>query len=446
MKIPILDIGIRERFRKDLGELDDLAKDMRETGQITAVTVRATSEDDRAEGFTEPWMLMAGGRRMMAAMQNGWTEVEAITKDELSPLERAIVELHENLYRKDMTWDEAVAIRAHIHKLRLEQNPDQKQYETARELKESPNTVSRDLALAEEIEKNPELKKAGSKKAAIRMVDMGKHLDRLAAQETKGIAQVAKLRDSLVTADARAWLRLQATAETDLVYSDPPWGIDYFKQGHKEVSTGAGGSLGASEFDDSAVNVRDIIVDVIPEMIRITKPTGWIILHCGFDALKEWTMLFESYCTKHMQYVGDDEHEKDGCTFLRVEELPWAWYRPNSQNPSRYPERHAQNVFEYLLVVNRGEGRLLRKDLTNMLVYDADYGQRIHAHQKPIPLCEDVISRVTFPGYSVVDPFFGSGALLAAAAKIQRRFRGCDDNPLMLSAALGYVSKHYVGD
>lgn len=446
MKIPILDIGIRERFRRDLGDLNDLAKDLMETGQITAVTVRAISDDDRAEGFTEPWMLMAGGRRMMAAMQIGWDEVEAITKDELSPLERTIVEFHENLYRKDMTWDEEVAIKARIHELRSQQNPNQKQYETARELHDSPANISRDLNLHEELVKNPELKKAGSKKAAMRMVEMEKHLDRLAAQETKGIGQIATLKHSLVTADARDWLRLQATAETDLVYSDPPWGIDYFKQGHKEVASGADGSLGASEFDDTAVNVRDIIVDVIPEMIRITKPTGWIILHCGFDALKEWMMLFESYCTKHMMYQDDDAHEKDGCTFLKAEDLPWAWYRPNSQNPSRYPERHAQNVFEYLLVVNRGEGRLLRKELTNMLVYDADYGQRIHAHQKPIPLCEDVISRVTFSGYSVVDPFFGSGALLAAAAKIQRRFSGCELNPLMLNAALGYVSKFYVGD
>lgn len=445
MKIPILDIGIRERFRRDLGELDALAKDLREIGQITAITVRATSDDDREEGFTEPWMLMAGGRRTMAAMQNGWEEIEAITKEELSPLDRTIAEHHENLYRKDLTWDEDVAIKARIHELRLLQNPEQKQYETARELHDSPANISRDLNLADELLKNPELKKAGSKKAAIRMVDMGKHLERLENQQLRSVAHVATIRDALVTAKAGDWLRLQPTGRTDLVYSDPPWGIDYFKQGHKEVASGADGSLGASEFDDSAINVRDIIVDVIPEMIRITEETGWIILHCGFDALKEWTELFESCCTKHFQYK--DTHEKSSeCNYLKAEDLPWVWYRPNSQNPSRYPERHCQNVYEYLLVVNRGAGRLLQQGLTNLMVYDADYGDRIHAHQKPLPLCEDIISRVTFAGYSVVDPFFGSGALLAAAAKLQRKFKGCDDNALMLAPALGYVSQFYTGE
>jgi DNA modification methylase len=383
---------------------------------------------------------------MMAAMQNGWSEVEAITKDELSPLERTIMEFHENLYRKDMTWDEAVAIKARIHELRTQQNPDQKQYQTAAELHDSFANISRDLTLAEELVKNPELKKASSKKAAMRMVSMEKHLTRLENKQLRSVAHVATIRDAMVTADARDWLRLQPTASTDLVYSDPPWGIDYFKQGHKEVATGADGSLGASEFDDTAVNVRDIIVDVIPEMIRITEETGWIILHCGFDALKEWTMLFEACCTKHFLYKDDDTHEKDGCKYLKAEDLPWAWYRPNSQNPARYPERHVQNVYEYLLVVNRGAGRLLQEGLTNMLVYDADYGDRIHAHQKPLALCEDILSRVTFAGYSVVDPFFGSGALLAAAAKTQRKFRGCELNPLMLAPALGYVSQFYTGD
>lgn len=449
MKIPILEIGIRDRFRKDLGSVEELAKDLRETGQITAITVRATSDDDRAEGFTEPWMLMAGGRRLHAAMVNGWDEIEAITKDELNPLERLICELNENLHRKDLTWDEEVAIKAEIHKQRLLVNPDHKQYETARELKESPVNVSRDLALAAEIEKNPELKKAGSKKAAVRMVEMTKHLEKLEAQEGRAVHNVAKLRERLVTADARDWLRLQPDASVDMLYSDPPWGIDYYEQGHKvERQNGMESPSvrgGASEYDDSPDAIRDIIVDCIPQMIRITKPTGWIALHCGVDALHDWSMLFGQFCVTHMMYDEEDDHEHKGCKYLKPEPLPWVWYRPNSQNPSRFPELHAQNAYEHILVVNRGEGRLLRQGLQNVLNYNAEYGNRIHAMQKPIPLCEDLISRFTFSNYVVCDPFFGSGALLAAAAKIGRDFRGCEKNPALLEPALGFVSQFYQG-
>lgn len=449
-RLPIMDIGIHERFRKDLGDVEGLARDFRETGHIQPIVVRPTAEDDRVLGFTEPYMLVAGGRRITAAMLNGWEDIKVNFTADLSPLERSIYELHENLYRKEMTWDEEIAIKAEIHRRRKEVNPGHTVYETARELKSSSPTISKDLALQAEIEKNPELAKAGSKKAAQRMVEMEKHIIKLAAQEGRGTAAVARLRNRLKTGDSRNWIRTLETASVDLLYSDPPWGIGYWEAGHKMSGNRnqSENSLGASEYDDSLENMRDIMVDMIPEMIRITKPTGWIVLHCGWDSLHEWTGIIQSFCTTHMLYK--DAHEGEDisgkCAYLKAEPLPWVWYRPNSNNKSRFPELHAQNAYEYLLVVNRGEGKLLRQNLQNVLNFEADYGSRIHAMQKPLPLCEEIISRFTFSGYTVVDPFFGSGALLAAAAKIGRDFRGCELNPALLEPALGYVAQNYKGD
>lgn len=442
MRYKISDIGIRDRFRKELGDIKELAYDLVQTGQITPVTIRATSEDDKAEGFTQPWMLVAGGRRMAAAMFLEWEEIKALTFDELPPLQRTIMELHENLYRKSLTWDEEAMLRAQIHTLRLAANPKQKAYETAKELKVTDATLSRDMDLAKELERNPELKKAGSRKAAIRMVETAKHLKKLDAQTDKGAQKAEEIRRALHTMDAREYLKTLAPGSVDLMYSDPLWGIDYWSQGHKSGGENSV-QLGASEYDDSFENMQDIMVDVLPKMVRATKDTGWIVLHCGYDSYNLWRGLLDTICRTCCEYVGGNGAcQCEAPAMIKCEPLPWIWYRPNSNNRSRWPELHEDNRYEYILVANRGGGRLIRQHQGNVLVHDAEYGQRIHANQKPVALCCDVITRFTLPRQMVVDPFFGSGAHLAAAAATQRRFSGCDLNPTALGPALGFVAQH----
>jgi modification methylase len=66
--------------------------------------------------------------------------------------------------------------------------------------------------------------------------------------------------------------------------------------------------------------------------------------------------------------------------------------------------------------------------------------------QKPIELWKEVIQRVTVMGEKVIDPTFGSGTSLAAAAKLGRDFAGCELNPGLLEPALGLISQFYLGD
>lgn len=439
MKVGLLDIGVRERFRQDLGDVEELAKDMRENGNITAITVRPTADDDRAEGFDTPYMLVAGGRRLHAMLRNGWEEAEVKLLADLPPLERLILELHENIFRKDMTWQEQVAIKAEIHRLRQSANPNHKQYDTARELKESPVNVSRDIMLAEALEAKPYLAQAGSKKAAVRMLEMEKHTEKMMRQNERGMQKVTRFQDALRTMDARDFLMQLEPGSVDLMYSDPLWGIDYWSSGHKQEREGDE-SFSSSEYDDSFENMQDVMVDCLPKMCKALKPTGWLALHCGYDAYTHWRELLNELCVTHYEYFG--VHEKTSeCTCMKLEPLPWIWHRPNSQNRSRYPDLHEDNRYEFILVANRGEAKLYRQHQGNVLVHDAEYGNRIHAMQKPISLCQDMVSRLSLPRMLVVDPFFGSGALLAGAASLERRIAGCDLNVAMHAPAVGYVSK-----
>lgn len=470
--IPIEQIAVIDRGRKEYGDLASLIESLKANGQITPGTVRRATDADSDEGVDStktPWVLVAGGRRFAAAAIAGLDSFKAEDYGEIPELRRRVVELEENLHRKDLEWFEEDAMRKEIHELRkLEAAEAGEKWglaDTAQVLGEGINTVSRALRVAEAIEADPTLRGAGSRKAAIRTIEFREHLAR---QELKlGRDLTKNLRSSVVTADAADWLRKQGTGSIDLFLSDFPYAYDYHSLARKDSP-----STYSTDYDDSPEVNFDLFIDIVPEIIRATKPTGWL---CVFMAESNQPMLrdlFESCCATHYEYgkiiYAEDENgeyskvmptvcqaywplaagQPNTCSFLRAEVPSWVWYRPNSRNPGRLPERHAKNFYEPILVINRGEARLYKHqdECPNVLVYDAEYGaERIHANQKPLALARELIQRFTLPGEVVCDSFFGSGNLLAAAADLSRSFRGCDSSMLMLEPALANISNYYSG-
>jgi ParB-like chromosome segregation protein Spo0J/DNA modification methylase len=468
--IPVEQIAVIDRVRKNMGDVAELAERIKAEGQHQAGIVRPAVLDDQAEGIdplATPWVLVAGGRRYAACCLAGLDTFKAELKGDLPPLEQKIIELGENLGRKDLDWDEEDRIRKEIHDLRTQiaaaKGEKWTLADTGRELGETAMNISRAVRVAEEIEKDPSLRQAGSRKAAVRMIEFREHLARQEAKIGKGPA--ASLRSAMVTADARDWLQRQGTGTADLLLTDMPYGYDYHSNARKDSP-----ETYSTEYDDSEGVTLDLFVSVVPEFIRVTKESGWICLFMAESNVPYLRDLMETCCTTHYEYgeviweqqengdwikhmpavcdVGANVKDAAPCSFLRAEVPSWIWFRPNSRNPGRLPERHAKNFYEPILVFNRGSGRLYKHqdECPNVLVYDAEYGnERIHANQKPRAIARELVQRFTMPGEVVVDPFFGSGNLLAGAAELNRRIYGCDKGPLMLGPALANVSNYYGG-
>lgn len=474
--IPVEQIAVVDRGRKDLGDLAELAEKIKRDGQLTAGVVRSiTPEDVEAYGLdpaATPYVLVAGGRRYAAVCLAGLDLYKAEDVGSVSPLRQKVVELEENLGRKDLTWDEREAIRADIHEyMRLEAAERGEKWtiqDTAEATKESAMAISRAIRVTEEVRKDPTLLAAGSMKAAVRQIDFREHLARQETKLARGTG--SKLKDLVVTADAREWLRTQPTASVDLLLTDMPYGYDYHSLARKDSP-----DTYSTDYDDSEGVTLDLFVDVVPEFIRITKDTGWLCLFMAESNVPFLRDLVETCCTTHYEYgeivyeqveggdwkkhmptecsvrIGATDSNVNAiapCSFLRAEVPGWIWYRPNSRNPGRLPERHAKNFYEPILVFNRGSARLYKHqdECPNVLVYDAEYGDaRLHANQKPRPLAAELVQRFTLPGELVVDPFFGSGNLLAGAAEFNRRIKGCDSGSLMLAPALVNIGNYYGG-
>ena len=110
--IPIHEIRIAERIRRDNGSLDDLALDIQEHGLLNPVTVM-----EQADGG---YVLIAGLRRLKAMEQTGETDIRATVMSPMEADEILLLEISENEQRKDFTTTERLAFAERIQAVETE--------------------------------------------------------------------------------------------------------------------------------------------------------------------------------------------------------------------------------------------------------------------------------------------------------------------------------------
>lgn len=107
----ISDIKIGPRFRKDLGDIDTLAKSIKKIGLLHPVVINRNDE------------LVAGARRIEACKKLGWAEIPVTTIN----LDNIIKgELDENTERVDFKFSERMAILEEIERQRSNLERDSK--------------------------------------------------------------------------------------------------------------------------------------------------------------------------------------------------------------------------------------------------------------------------------------------------------------------------------
>lgn len=106
MLIAIKDIKIKKRVRRDLGDLENLKDSLRTYGLLNPITLNSRYE------------LIAGERRLTAAMQLGWTNIQANIIDNLTEVEQLEMEIEENNQRKEFTDQELLQGYMRLERLR----------------------------------------------------------------------------------------------------------------------------------------------------------------------------------------------------------------------------------------------------------------------------------------------------------------------------------------
>lgn len=445
MLIDIDKITVSNRERKLFRGIEQLAESIQLNGQVQPIVV------------DENYELIAGERRLRACQHLKLPQVDVIIREGLSPRQKKIIELEENIQREDMTWQEVASSYYHIHELFLAEHPnlsgDRKMpwspKNTAEVLKVSYVTVYAYLslyhAIADGIKEVIECKSFRSAEDTLRRYketvvrkEIGRRQLNAVAEGENPLLQLFEdedeneefdedeeqedsedeedEEDDLPTifrlGDCSVLLKDIPNESVHLILTDPIWGIDIDIQG---------------KFDNNVVHFVDaphllerLIPKLCPEFFRVLKRDSHIYLFTPIQMFPLWR--------EHLWQVGFD-----------VRETPLVWVKEGGGFTNT--EMKFMPQWEPILFATKGSLPLASPCADVFQFSRPPQEQRYVPTQKPIPLLRNLIGLSTVEGDIVLDPFCGSGSGLIAAWLEERVGIGIDNNEDVLNIARFYLDE-----
>jgi ParB family chromosome partitioning protein len=106
MQIPVKDIIVKKRIRREMGDIEALAESFKKFGQISPIVINKKK------------LLITGGRRLEAAKRLGWKTINAVMVEIDGELDTLEYEVEENLQRRDFKPEELAEASRKIYRLR----------------------------------------------------------------------------------------------------------------------------------------------------------------------------------------------------------------------------------------------------------------------------------------------------------------------------------------
>jgi len=314
----------------------------------------------------------------------------------LSATDAAEVELHENIKRLDITWQERARAYEKLRDLRAQTSAIPPTIsELAKETHSSSERTGTMLMLARHLD-DPEVAKAATPTEAAKIVKKkAESAQRLREAFVNPTSQINS-QHTISNEDARTFLRSLPAASFDVILTDPPYGVG--ADGFGEQSSG-------HEYDDSYATWLNLMPAVLSEGFRVTKSNAHAYIFCD-------PRRYEDIIAMARRAGWNPWH------------VPLIWNKRNGTLPE--PEYGPRRTYEMIVYLRKGNRKVLQV-LPDVLEY-SPVVTKIHPAQKPIELYLDLLSRSAEPGQTVLDPFLGSGTLFPAANLRKLIATGCENN------------------
>lgn len=391
-------IKIKDRFRKDMGDLESLKEGIKEKGLIQPICVDSNM------------YLLAGGRRYTACKELEMKEIPVLIRDSISSIDDREVELMENIHRKDMTWQEQSQLIAKIHELYMEKDPKWSQRKTAELIDKSQMTINNGIKLAKAIESVPELATCRTADEALKTVrkeEESKIVAELARRQQErvhkavergnfkdGISMtVAKAENDYVITDVFSGLKKVQGRKFQLIECDPPFGLPGIDRQRNFDST-LGRDAGNGDFIDIPEKEYPAFLQRLSiELYGVAADNSWMIFWFAF---KWYTEIFES-----LQSAG-----------WKVNPVPCVWVKGKVPYQP-YPDMFL-NAYHPFFVCKKGSPFLAHERKSNIFYETGEGEKTYHPHQRPLSLMRNIVTSLIPPTQHVLVPFLGSGVTLRA--------------------------------
>lgn len=418
----------REQRQREKIEVEDLKISLQRNGLINPIVVER-----------DTLILVAGERRLTAMRELGWTETHVRFAEDATTIDLQILELEENLKRKDLEWHEDCKATARIHELFCQQDKDWTLGETASALGITIATVSYKIKITAEIENgNAHLKEATQMRQARNILirkeqrAAAKDLEALLdvappieiperGQEQRAVASTsspvqeldgtkAPVKQTLVSPPADVicksfldWAPSYSGPKFNFVHCDFPYGVNLFTGGKFTPAQ-------EGTYDDS-------------------KDVYFALLECFCKNLENFCSL-----SAHVIFWYSREHEDATRAMFRnfAPSIEWVrdpliWGKTDNAGIARDMRRGPRHIYENALFGYRGK-RMTVKQKGDF--YAGPTANQLHPSAKPIPMLNHFFEMVVDENTEMLDPTCGSGTSLCSADKLgAKRVFGMDIDP-----------------
>lgn len=394
-------IKVGERHRKEFRNIAELGESLKTKGLLHPIVV------------TKKLQLVAGGRRLAAAKEIGWSSITVHYLEDLPPSERKLLELEENIKRANLTWQEECLAVKEFHQIKSKTKGWTLE-KTADAIGIALGWVSTRITVASALEEGDQtiLEAVGanaaynilSRKQARSMDEALDGLDTDLIQEEAEEAAAAKGEPpppppekeraepnnpfQIIQTDFESWAKDYSGPKFNLLHCDFPFGIDHDKSDQ-------GGSDTWTAYPDSWETYLGLL-----RVIREHKD----------NFLSRSCHIFFWFSMKH--YFVTKEWLSIDPLFPGISPHPLIWVKSDGKGILPDPNRGPRQIYETAFFGYRGDRKII-KAVSNAIY--TPQGKKSHLSEKPVAVFEHFFQMLVDENTRILDPTCGSGNALAVA-------------------------------
>lgn len=407
------------RQRREI-DVEDLKPSIKLRGVIQPIVVEEESPGQ--------YLLIAGERRYTASKELGLPDIPARLSRDLSPDEKQIVELEENLHRKDLPWQDYVLAVDRIHQIYSSAEEGWTQQRTGEAIGFSPDfaksTISIILRVATEVKAaNPLVLQASGYRPAYNIIarkderaisdamnDIMEGVDDFTLTPTPeqkangNSAQTVTLsakpkplitppEESILNQDFVEFASTYSGPKFNLIHCDFPYGIDLDKSEQAKTASYGG-------YDDSEETYWKLCRALCENLDRLMTPSAHLIFWLSSDIYRQYDTL---------------EFFRVNASDLEFIPVPIVWHKTDNKGILSDPKRRPRHIYESAFIASRGD-RLIIKAVSD--VYGSPKGNPSHQSEKAEPMLRNFFQMFVDENTRFLDPTCGSGTSLRAAESL----------------------------